>query len=339
MNPNWRLRFGEDADGPAIIALIWACWCLHSGMKMDVDHEMPELHALASYYAAQGGALWIAQADANVIGMIAVRPADDPSWEICRLYTHPSQHGSGLGHALLDLAEHHAISAGAERLSVWTDTRFARAHRFYQRRSYVRYGQLRILADISSSLEFGYTKPVNGLRELDIAAANSAESRLADILVACVEAGASIGFLPPLTHTKAIAFWHRVAADVGTGKCALLAAWRDATIVGVGILGLAMPENQQHRAELGTVLVHPSARRRGLGRQIIAALEHSAKSAGRTLLTLDTSAGEAGEALCRAQAWQEGGRIAGYTTDADGTAHDRVFFWKRLNNTQPAQSA
>ena len=324
------IRFGRDTDGPAIIALIWACWSAHPGVKMDVDGEMPELHALASYYADRGGRLWIAESDGKVTGMIAIRPMDEATWEICRVYVDPSRHGSGLGHALLDRAERHAIAAGAERLALWSDTRFDRAHRFYEKRSYVRHGPVRVLHDISNSLEFGYAKPVNGLQSLDIAAVNAAETRLADILIACVEAGASVSFLPPLSREKAKAFWHRAAIDVGAGKRVLVAAWRDGEMLGTGMLDLATPENQPHRAEIQKILVHPSGRRGGLGRQIMQALEQSAVAADRILLTLDTRAGDSGEAFCRAQGWREAGRIPGNALDADGTAHDTLFFWKGL---------
>jgi GNAT superfamily N-acetyltransferase len=324
------IRPGRDDDGPAIIALIWACWSAYPGVKMDVDREMPELHALASYYASQGGALWIAEAEGNVSGMVAVLPMDAVTWEICRVYVDPSLHGAGLGHALLDQAERYAVAAGAERLALWTDTRFDRAHRFYEKRSYVRQGAVRVLDDISSSLEFHYAKPVNGAVSLDIAGAASAETRLAEILIACVEAGASVSFLPPLSREKAKAFWHRVAGEVGGGKRVLLAAWRDGVICGTGMLDLATAENQPHRAEVQKVLVHPATRCRGVGREIMQALEQAAWTAGRTLLTLDTRAGDAGEALYRAQGWHEAGRIPGYARDADGSPHDTVFFWKEM---------
>jgi ribosomal protein S18 acetylase RimI-like enzyme len=324
----WTIRPGRDSDGPAIIALIWACWSAYPGVHMDVDLEMPELHALATYYTGQGGALWIAESDGTIAGMIAVHPTGQANWEICRVYVDPARHGSGLGHTLLDLAEHHAIAAGAQRLALWSDTRFDRAHRFYEKRSYVRHGAVRVLNDISNSLEFGYAKPVNGVEALDIAAATSAETRLADILIACVEAGASVSFLPPLSRDKAKAFWHRVASDVGTGRRKLLAAWRNGRMVGTGMLDLATPENQPHRAEIQKILVDPSGRRGGVARQIMQALERSAMAAGRTLLTLDTRAGDAGEALYRAEGWQEAGRIPGYALSADGKAHDTLFFWK-----------
>ena len=330
--PEWVIRTGRDADGAAVIALMWACWSVYPGVLMDVDLEMPELHALASYFDGQGGALWIAEAGGLVAGMAAVRPIGGAVWEICRVYVDPGRHGSGLGHALLDRAERHAIAAGAERLVLWSDTRFERAHRFYEKRCYVRSGPVRVLEDISNSLEYGYAKPVNGVEALDIAAAGSAEVRLADILIACVDTGASVSFLPPLARGKAVAFWHRMGRDVGAGSRVLLAAWRDGVMVGTGMVDLGTPENQPHRAEVQKILVHPDGRRGGVARQLMRALEQAAVTAGRSLLTLDTRAGEAGEALYQAEGWRECGRIPGYALHADGVPHDTVLFWKRVGD-------
>jgi GNAT superfamily N-acetyltransferase len=261
---NWSIRRGRDTDGPGIIALIGTCWARYSGIRMDVDREMPELHALATYYSQQNGALWVAETDSRITGMIATRPLDSGTWEICRVYVEPALHGSGLGHALLDHAEHHAITAGAERLGLWSDTRFDRAHRFYEKRSYLRHGPVRVLNDLSNSLEFGYAKPINRMELLDIAAATAAGARLADILVACVNTGATLDFLPPLAPDKARALWHQVAADVGTGRRALGVGWRNGVLLAAGLLDLAMPETQRHRGIVRMLLVHPDSRRTGL---------------------------------------------------------------------------
>jgi GNAT superfamily N-acetyltransferase len=157
------IRRGRNADADGVTALIWACWSRHPGISMDVDREMPELRAPGSHYADLGGQFWVADAGCEVVGMIAVRPIDCSSWEICRVYVDPGLHGSGLGHALLDRAEDHAIAAGAKRLALWSDTRFDRAHRFYHKRGYVRHGPVRVLNDISNSVEFGYVRVVGGV--------------------------------------------------------------------------------------------------------------------------------------------------------------------------------
>ncbi len=324
------IRAGRDSDAGGFIALIGACWRDYPGVVLDVDGELPELRALASYYAGKGGALWAAEADGRVVGMVAAVPRDAGAWEICRVYTLPPLHGSFIGHRLLDRAEAHARAAGATRLVLWSDTRFDRAHRFYEKRSYVRQGPIRVLHDVSNSLEFGYAKPVAGIAVLDAAAAASAGRRLAEILCACVDAGASVSYLPPLAPDAARSFWKRMAADVAAGRRILLAAWDDAVLVGTVMLEFASAPNQPHRAEVQKLLVHPGARRRGVARALMARTEEIARHAGRSLLTLDTRAGDAAESLYRAMGWQAAGRIPGYALNADLTPCDTIFFWRQL---------
>jgi GNAT superfamily N-acetyltransferase len=296
---------------------------------LDVDGEMPELRALASHYADKGGALWVAEAGGQIIGMVATAPHDADTWEICRVYTMPSTHGGGLGERLLTTAEAHARDAGGRRLVLWSDTRFDRAHRFYEKHSYVRHGPIRVLRDVSNSLEFGYAKPVAGIEMLDAAAAASAERRLAEILCACVDDGASVSYLPPLAAETARGFWKRASADVAAGTRILLAAWHDAILVGTAMLEFASAPNQPHRAEVQKLLVHPDARRRGVARSLMTRLEQGAHRAGKTLLTLDTRAGDTAERLYRDMGWHEAGRIPGFALNADRTPCATVFFWKQ----------
>ncbi len=103
--------------------------------------------------------MWAAEAG-RVVGMVAVVPRHAAAWEVCKVYVDPDRHGTGLAHALLDRAEAHAIARGAHRLTLWTDTRFSRAHRFYKRRGYCRHGAERALHDRSNSVEFGYARLV-----------------------------------------------------------------------------------------------------------------------------------------------------------------------------------
>ena len=92
--------------------------------------------------------------------MVATVPCEAATWEVCKVYVMPDRHGTGLAHTLLDRAEGHAVAQGAHRLMLWTDTRFTRAHRFYERRGYRRTGTARALQDLSNSHEFGYERLV-----------------------------------------------------------------------------------------------------------------------------------------------------------------------------------
>jgi GNAT superfamily N-acetyltransferase len=327
------IRAGLDQDADDYIRLIGDAWAEYPGCVLDVDGETPELRALASFFARTGGALWVAEHDGAVVGMVATRPlGSDEAWEICRMYVAAAQRGQGVAHRLLDTAEAHVRAAGAARLVLWTDTRFDAAHRFYEKRGYVRQGAIRILDDLSKSLEFRYAKPATGLvvEALDAAAAASAERRLAEILVACVDAGASVSFLPPLAMPAARAFWRQIAADVAAGRRLLLAAWQDGVLVGTVQLALDMPPNQPHRADVAKLLVDPPARRAGVGEALMQRVEQAAQRMGRRLLVLDTAAEDAGERLYRRRGWQESGRIPGYALDATGAELDTVIFWKRV---------
>ena len=118
---------------------------------------------------------------------------------------------------------------------------------------------------------------------------------LVDLLIDCVDDGASASFMAPLAPATARAFWTKVADDVAAGDRALLVAEDDAGIVGTVQLVLAQPENQPHRAELVKLLVHHRARRRGLGERLMRAAEALARDCDKTLLVLDTVPGSDAE--------------------------------------------
>lgn len=325
------IRPGRDSDAAGLIALIGRCWADYPGCILDVEREEQKLLALATYYGDRGGALWVAEDGDAVVGMAAVKPASDDVWEIAKLYAHPDCHGTGLAHRLLDMMEAHAWAQGAKRLTLWTDTRFIRAHRFYEKRSWVRAGPVRAIGDLSGSIEFDYVKPLDGILQLNASAAASAERRLAEILVACVEGGASVSFLAPLPLDLARSTMREVAQQVATGRCILLAAWAGGVLFGTVRVQLDTPLNQPHRAEICKMLVHPEARRHGLGQALMLAAETAAIGAGRTLLTLDTLTGDAGERLYRRLGWTEVGAIPGYSVDAAGRPESATIFYKRLS--------
>src|SRR6516165_12377781 len=134
-------------------------------------------------------------------------------------------------------------------------------------------------------------------------------AQLSEVLIDCVEGGASVSFMLPLLPEKALAFWRRVAADVRSGKRILLVADDESGIAGTAQVALDMPENQPHRGDLAKMLVHRRARNRGLGAELLRAAEDAARDAGRTLLVLDTVPGSAGERLYRRLGWHRVGEV------------------------------
>jgi GNAT superfamily N-acetyltransferase len=153
---------------------------------------------------------------------------------------------------------------------------------------------------------------------------------LSDVLIDCVEGGASVGFMHPLSRAKANAFWLGVAAGSARGERVLLAA-HDATgtILGTVQIVFAQFENQPHRADLAKMLVHRRARRQGVGAALLAAAEHAASRAGRTLLVLDTASGDA-ERLYAKSGWQACGIVPGFALTPGGALCDTTFFYRTL---------
>ena len=155
---------------------------------------------------------------------------------------------------------------------------------------------------------------------------------LGDVLIDCVEGGASVSFMLPMSRAKADAFWRSTAASVARGERVVLAA-EDETgaIVGTAQIILAQPENQPHRGDLAKMLVHRRARRRGVGAQLLQAAERSALDAGKTLLVLDTASDDA-ERLYARQGWQRCGVIPNYALLPDGTPCATTYFFKSLGD-------
>lgn len=135
---------------------------------------------------------------------------------------------------------------------------------------------------------------------------------LADVLIDCVEGGASVSFMHPLTRERAAAFWQRVARGVAAGERAVLVAEDGRGLCGTVQLALDMPENQPHRADLAKMLVHRRARRQGLGAALMRAAESTARECNRQLLVLDTVTGSDAARLYESLGWVKVGDIPHY---------------------------
>jgi len=164
---------------------------------------------------------------------------------------------------------------------------------------------------------------------LDADAAKAAIGELADVLVDCVEGGASVSFMQPFSHADAAVFFEKVIASVARGETVLLAAKLDGRIVGTVQLGIDMPPNQPHRGDIRKLLTHRSARGRGIGAALMERAEQEAKQRGRTLLVLDTAGSEA-ERLYVRGGWQRVGVVPDYAMWPGGGFCDTTFYWKKL---------
>ena len=169
------------------------------------------------------------------------------------------------------------------------------------------------------------------ITSLEAPVAESALGQLADVLVDCVEGGASVSFMSPFSHQQALTFFRKVAGSVASGDTVLLAARLGDRIVGTVQLGLDTPPNQPHRADIKKLLVHRSVRGHGVGAALMAQAEEEARRRGRWLLVLDTVPGENGHRLYLRAGWTQTGLVPNYALFPDGRLCDTAIMWKRLD--------
>ena len=165
------------------------------------------------------------------------------------------------------------------------------------------------------------------IRLLSAAEIESNSQILAELLIDAVDTGASMGFHPPLSMDKAQSFFVYIGRRVGMGDALLLGAFLDGHLVGSVQLKMEPKENGLHRAEAAKLLVHGSARGRGIGVDLMIRLVELARENKKSLLMLDTETGSAAEFLYRKLGWQELGVIPGHTLEKDGTPSSTTFFW------------
>ena len=155
------IRDARDSDAEPLIALIGGCFAEYPGCILDVDGEIPELRAIATFFRQHDGCFWIAEEDAQVVGSVGVLPAHHPQGiELRKLYVAKTARRQGLGSKLCDLAEATAQARGVAFIELWSDTRFLDAHRLYERRGYERGRETRLLYDVSQTVEYYFRKPL-----------------------------------------------------------------------------------------------------------------------------------------------------------------------------------
>jgi ribosomal protein S18 acetylase RimI-like enzyme len=168
------------------------------------------------------------------------------------------------------------------------------------------------------------------VRTLDPAEARGLLDALAGVLHDCVSGGASVSYMADFTREDARAAFESVIDDVESGKRLLFAAFLDGALVGTVQMAHAVPPNQPHRGDIAKLLVHRSARRRGIARRLMEHAEAESSLHGKTLLVLDTVTGSAAERLYEGLGWSKTGVIPDYALYPDGRPCDTTVFWKKL---------
>lgn len=170
----------------------------------------------------------------------------------------------------------------------------------------------------------------NGLQIDEITEWNNQDLNvLCSLLIAAVDNGASIGFSPPLSDDDSLDYWQGVLSQ----GVRLWAARYNGEIVGTVQLHLSIKQNGAHRAEIAKLMVHPHSRRLGIARRLMAVAEQAAVQVNRSLVVLDTRAGDPSNILYRSLGFVEAGRIPQYARSADGHLNETVFYYKLLTGS------
>jgi putative acetyltransferase len=148
-----------DADAQDLFGLLSLCYAEYPGCFVDPHDDLPDLISPSTSYAETEGAFWAVEDErGRVCACVAVDFPESGTAELHRLYVRSDQRGQGLGSLLVRQAESHARVRGAERIVLWSDTRFTTAHRLYKRLGYTQIDGQRQLTDISKSAEYRFEK-------------------------------------------------------------------------------------------------------------------------------------------------------------------------------------
>jgi GNAT superfamily N-acetyltransferase len=146
-------------DAPAVIALIGRVFA-EFGFSWDPSTEVPDLFDLERRYGGDAGAFWVARLHGEVVGSVGVERLPDGHAELHRLYLDAALRGRGVGRALVEAVLGWCRAAGIGRLTLWSDTRFDRAHRLYQGMGFRQTGERELPDDPNDTREFGYERAV-----------------------------------------------------------------------------------------------------------------------------------------------------------------------------------
>jgi acetyltransferase len=150
------------------------------------------------------------------------------------------------------------------------------------------------------------------------------------LLLDAVAHGASVGFLAEIDAQQANSYLDEVKQRLVSGELLLWVVGKDKEVLGSVQLGLCQKLNGLNRGEVQKLLVHSEARRRGLGQQLMQALEATARQKQRGLLYLDTEAGSTAEVFYQSLGYTKAGEIPDYACGPDGTYRPTALYYKLL---------
>ncbi|MGL6260282.1 GNAT family N-acetyltransferase [Vibrio sp. WXL210] len=154
--------------------------------------------------------------------------------------------------------------------------------------------------------------------------------KLNKLLSDCIESGASVGFLTPVDELEVKLYWSSVEEDLKSGNRKLFIAYDNENIVGAVQLSLCSKSNASHRGEVEKLMVHTSARGKGISKSLMALMESAARELELSLLVLDTRLGDIASSLYRSIGYTEAGQIPNFARSSTGELEGTVYFFKLL---------
>ncbi len=131
-----------------IVSLIQSVYQEH-GETMCLDGADGDLLEIPERYRKAGGEFVVLEDGPTVGGCHAVQPVADCR-EVCtfrRLYLAPNIRRAGWGLRLMHWAVDWSVEQGFRRVEFWSDTRFLRAHQFFEQFGFQRDGRTRTMLD------------------------------------------------------------------------------------------------------------------------------------------------------------------------------------------------
>ncbi|UOQ53470.1 GNAT family N-acetyltransferase [Hymenobacter cellulosivorans] len=169
------------------------------------------------------------------------------------------------------------------------------------------------------------------VRELTAEQAQTRIPALVALFQDALDSGAALGFLAPVAEGELEEYWREVAEAVAQGHRILLVAEADGQLLGTTQLDLATKSNGLHRAEVCKVMVHRRARRQGVARRLLAAVDEKARQQQRTTLLLDTRQHDPSEQLYQQAGYTVAGTIPDFARSSSGELHATVIYYKLLS--------
>ena len=164
----------------------------------------------------------------------------------------------------------------------------------------------------------------------EISTTSGLVEQLHALLVDCIESGASVGFLTPVDEQEVTSYWSSIETDLASGLRKLFIAYDDGSVIGAVQLSLCAKPNGSHRGEVEKLMVHTSARGKGVSKKLMALMESVASEIGLSLLVLDTRVGDVASTLYRSIGYTEAGQIPQFARSSTGELEGTVYFFKLL---------